>query len=337
VTTYSEAGVDLSAADRHVRRITPAVTSTWNESVVGPFGGFAAGVIIPPGYRRPVLMMTTDGVGTKLELARLADHWAGVGYDLVAMVVDDLAAVGARPIGLVDYLAVGAISPERDAGIVASIARACMEAHCPLLGGETAEHPGVMDPERVDLAAAALGVVEQGEELGPNRVEVGDVVIGLSSPHLRSNGFSLVRSVVSDRRLDDPFPGEDSSLAEVLLRPSVIYSPAIAQVPRQLLKAGAHITGGGLPGNLPRMLPAGLGAEIEGKAWTVPSVFRVIQQWGKIAAAEMTAVFNLGIGFCLIAGPRQAEEVMAAAGHDATVIGKVVPGSGVTWRRHPLE
>jgi phosphoribosylformylglycinamidine cyclo-ligase len=331
VTFYRQAGVDLAAAERHVAAIGPLVTATWNERVVGGFGGFAAGVTLPFGFRNPVLMLTTDGVGTKLELARRLNLWEGVGFDLVAMVVDDLAAVGAQPIGLVDYMAVGSLRPDRDRAIVSSIAAACSSAGCPLLGGETAEHPGVMEADQVDLAAAALGVVEQGEELGPDRVEEGDVVIGLASPNLRSNGFSLVRRVLGDRDLEDAFPGEDASIGEVLLRPSVIYSPAVIEAAAQApVKAAAHITGGGLTGNLSRVLPAGLGIEVDRRSWEVPNVFEVIQQWGQIPNEEMESTFNLGIGFCLVVSPALVDRTIALVGHEARTIGQVVAGARVS-------
>ncbi|HSL25148.1 MAG TPA: phosphoribosylformylglycinamidine cyclo-ligase [Acidimicrobiia bacterium] len=330
MTSYRQAGVDLIGAERHVAAIAPAVTATWNERVVGGFGGFAAGVTLPPGYRNPVLMLTTDGVGTKLELARRLSLWEGVGFDLVAMVIDDLAAAGARPVGLVDYLAVGSLRPDRDTAIVSSIAAACSSAGCPLLGGETAEHPGVMETDQVDLAAAALGVVEQGEELGPHRVEEGDVVIGLASPNLRSNGFSLVRRVLGDRDLEDAFPGEGAPIGEVLLRPSVIYAPAVAgAAASRTVKAAAHITGGGLPGNLSRVLPGGLGIELDRRSWEIPNVFEVIQEWGEIPDEEMESTFNLGIGFCLIVAAPDADSVCRATGHDARVVGRVVAGEGV--------
>lgn len=330
MTTYRRAGVDLEGAEKHIREIGPHVTATWDESVIGSFGGFAAGVTIPAGYRKPVLMMTTDGVGTKLEIARQTGRWEGIGSDLVAMVVDDLAAAGARPIGLVDYMAVGGLDPERDATIVASIASACVVAGCPLLGGETAEHPGVMALDQVDLAATALGIVELGAELSPDKVVTGDLIVGLASPNLRSNGFSLVRPILGDRDLGDPFPGEDGSVGEVLLRSAVIYSPAVlAAIAAGEVHAAAHITGGGLPGNLSRVLPPDLGAILDRHSWTWPPVFRVLQEWGKVSDDEMTRTFNLGIGFCLVVAPDSVDAVLAAAGHDARVIGRVREGSGV--------
>lgn len=331
MTTYRRAGVDLEGAQRHVSEIAPYVTGTWNQQVVGGFGGFAAGVTMPPGFENPVLMLTTDGVGTKLEFARRLQRWEGVGNDLVAMVVDDLAAVGAKCLGLVDYMAVGALEPERDTAIVASIASACAIVGCPLLGGETAEHSGVMAADQVDLAATALGVVERGAELGSHRVTAGDLVIGLASPNLRSNGFSLVRLIVGDRDLNQPFPGEDVALGEVLLRPAVVYAPSVlSAIAVGGIHAGAHITGGGLPGNLSRILPPGLGITLDQSSWSSPRVFRTLQQWGLVTDEEMAATYNLGIGFCLIVDPQSAEAVINAVGHDARVIGLVHQGNGVT-------
>ena len=327
MTTYRRAGVDLAGADRHVASIGPVVTATWNERVVGGFGGFAAGLTLPPGYVEPVLMLTTDGVGTKLELARRYNRWDGVGFDLVAMVVDDLAAAGATPLGVVDYMAVGALDPQRDTAIVASIAEACSLAGCALLGGETAEHPGVMEPDQVDLAATALGVVEKGAELGPHRVEAGDVVIGLASPNLRSNGFSLVRTVVGDRDLQEEVDGR--SLIDWLIEPSVIYSPAVLQaVATGKVHAAAHITGGGLLANLTRVIPEGCQALIDLAAWQPPPIFQRLAEWGDIPSDEMRGVLNMGIGFCLISAPADANGLIELCGHDALVIGKIAPANG---------
>jgi phosphoribosylformylglycinamidine cyclo-ligase len=322
VTSYGRAGVDLGGAERHVRSIASPVTSTWTEHVVGDFGGFAAGVTIPSGYTEPVLMMSTDGVGTKLELARRAGRWEGVGLDLVAMCVDDLAAVGARPIGFVDYLAVGALDPVRDRVIVESVAGACRQAGCPLLGGETAEHPGVMPTDAVDLAGAVMGVVERGSELGPDRVSQGDIVVGLSSPNLRSNGFSLVRAVF----------GEDvDAHLDQLLQPSVIYAPAVLEAADSGgVHAAAHITGGGLAGNLTRALPSGLGAKVDPSTWDRPPVFDLVADRG-VPGTEMWSTFNMGIGFCLIVDPARVNDVMErASNHDPRVIGEVRAGDGVT-------
>jgi phosphoribosylformylglycinamidine cyclo-ligase len=321
VISYKDAGIDLAGADDHVAGISPIVVDTWTESVIGGFGGFAAGVEIPQGYRRPVLMMSADGVGTKLEVARRADRWTGVGFDLVAMCVDDLAAVGGAPLGFVDYLAVGALSPERDTEIVRSIAEACREAGCPLLGGETAVHPGVMDHDAVDLAGAAMGVVEKDAELGPHRVEIGDVIIGLRSPNLRSNGFSLVRSILGDQVTDH---------LDAVLAPSVIYSPEVlAAADTGAVRSAAHVTGGGIPGNLPRALPGHLGAEIDTSSWVVPDVFELISTAGA-RPDEMFRTFNMGIGFCLVVDPQAVSTVEAVVHqHQPLVIGTVTGQPGV--------
>jgi phosphoribosylformylglycinamidine cyclo-ligase len=267
-------------------------------------------------------MMSTDGVGTKLELARRAGAWDGVGFDLVAMCVDDLAAVGARPIGFVDYLAVGALDPERDQVIVESVAAACREAGCPLLGGETAEHPGVMAPGAVDLAGSVMGVVERGSELGPHRVAEGDVVIGLISPNLRSNGFSLVRAVLGE---------EVQGHFDLLLEPSVIYAPAVlAAIGQGGVHAAAHITGGGLAGNLVRALPAGLGARVDPSTWERPSVFDLVADRG-VPETEMWSTFNMGIGFCLVVDPEHVEGALESlSSHTPRIVGEVGPGEGVT-------
>ncbi len=324
MTSYREAGVDLDGADRHTEAIASVVTDTWKSEVIGGFGGFAAGVRIPRGMVDPVLMMSTDGVGTKLEIARMVDHWNGVGFDLVAMCVDDLAAAGAMPVGFVDYLAVGALRPDRDRAIVESVAAACLQAGCPLLGGETAEHPGVMAMDAVDIAGAVTGVVEADAVLGPHRVRPGDVVIGLPSPNLRSNGFSLVRAILGD---------DVVTHADTLLEPSVIYSPTVlAAVAAGGVHAGAHITGGGLAANLSRALPEGVGARIDMSAWERPEVFSMIADRG-VPEEEMRRAFNLGIGFCLVVDADGAEAVLGATAiRDPRPIGVVSDQPGVVLR-----
>lgn len=324
MTSYQEAGVDLEGAARHTESISSTVTDTWKTEVIGAFGGFAAGVRLPGGLTDPVLMMSTDGVGTKLELARRTGRWEGVGFDLVAMCVDDLAVSGARPIGFVDYLAVGSLQPERDQVIVESVASACIQAGCPLLGGETAEHPGVMESDTVDLAGAVMGVVEAAEVLGPARVRDGDVVVGLVSPNLRSNGFSLVRAVLGDEIVHH---------ADALLDPSVIYSPdVLAAVATGGVHAAAHITGGGLAANLTRSLPDGLAASIDSGAWERPAVFSLLTERG-VPEPEMLRTFNLGVGFCLIVDEEAVDRVLTATeAHSPRVIGRVHPGNGVELR-----
>lgn len=321
MVSYREAGVDLEGAGRHTDSIASTVTATWKTEVIGAFGGFAAGVRLPKGIEDPVLMMSTDGVGTKLDVARRAHRWDGVGFDLVAMCVDDLAVAGASPIGFVDYLAVGSLQPERDRAIVESVAAACLRAGCPLLGGETAEHPGVMDPDAVDLAGAVMGVVESRSVLGPDRVRDGDVVIGLLSPNLRSNGFSLVRAVLGDEVADH---------ADILLEPSVIYSPVVlAAVETGGIHAAAHVTGGGIAANLVRSLPEGLGATIDTRTWDRPAVFSLLSERG-VPEEEMRQTFNLGMGFCLVTAEGAVEEVIeVASAHSPRVIGHIRPGHGV--------
>ncbi len=326
MTDYGSAGVDLAGAERHVEAIRSLVTSTWGSNIVGGFGGFAAGIELPAGMRRPVLMMSTDGVGTKLEIARQLRKWDGVGYDLVAMCVDDLTAVGARPIGFVDYMAVGRLDPDRDTSVVASIASACAEVGAALVGGETAEHPGVMDRDAIDLAGAALGVVEAGEEIVGEAVDVGDLVIGLASRNLRSNGFSLVRRLLAGSDWAIRFDG--STIGETVLEPSVLYSAdVLASMATGGVTGAAHITGGGLPGNLGRPLPEGLSARVDTSAWSRPPIFDHLQKIGDIDDGAMFEAFNMGIGFCLIVRPERVSDVAShVSGHDPVVIGEIVEG-----------
>ncbi len=332
MTSYSEAGVDVAAADRFTDSIADKVTATWGDNVVGRFGGFAAGLTIPAGYDEPVLMMTTDGVGTKAEIARVLGIFDGIGWDVVAMCVDDLAAAGAAPFGFTDYLAVGALDSIRDQSLVASVADACAAAGCALLGGETAVHPGVMDPTQFDLAGAALGVAERSAIRDPARVPEGASIVGVASPNLRSNGFSLVRSLFSESDFQRPALG--SSLGRLLLEPSVVYAPAVLEVTRRLPVLGmVHVTGGGLPGNLPRALPDGLTAHVDPSRWEPPPIFGLIRDQGRIAQDEMFRTFNMGVGFALITVDDAAPgviELLAGQGHEAFVIGTVAAGEAVT-------
>jgi phosphoribosylformylglycinamidine cyclo-ligase len=331
--TYRRAGVDLAAAAAVVDRIGGSVTATWRDDVVGGFGGFAAGIRLPAGYRRPVLMMVTDGVGTKAELARRTGLTGGLGADLVAMCVDDLVAAGARPLAMTDYVAVGSIDVEAVAALVGSIAAACAEAGVALLGGETAEHPGVLDPEAFDLAGAAVGIVEEGREVDGSGITPGDVIIGVRSPNLRANGFSLVRRVFDGVDLGDPMPGGgDATVAETILAPSIIYTPAIVALLEQVRPRGmAHITGGGLRDNIARILPGGCEAVIDTGSWEPPPVFAAVAEAGGVDRDEMFAVFNMGIGFVVVTGADDTDDAvasLAASGREADVIGAVVPGDG---------
>jgi len=331
--TYAAAGVDIAAGDAAVERLRSMVTG------IGGFGGqFPLDLTR---FRQPVLVASTDGVGTKLLVARAAGRYDTVGIDLVAMCVDDLVCVGAEPLFMLDYIATGKVDPERIATVVRGIAEGCRQADCALIGGETAEHAGVMAPDELDIAGFAVGAVEDGEQLGPERVVAGDVVIGLPSPGLRSNGYTLARHVLLERAgldLGDPaWDGADVTVADELLRPSVIYAPAVLAARAatgDALHACAHITGGGIVGNLPRVLPEGFGAVLQRSAWAEPRIFEEIRRLGGVADDEMDRVFNRGIGMTLVVGASDADEVLsalAAAGQPGVVIGEVVTGPGVRF------
>ena len=328
MSTYREAGVDLDAAEALVDDITGSVTASWGSDVVGSFGGFAAGIRIPPGYAAPVLMMSTDGVGTKADVARAAGLLDGLGSDLVAMCIDDLAAAGARPIAMTDYLVVGSLQGDTANRLIASVAAACATAGVALLGGETAVHAGVVEDDAFDLAGAALGVVEDGRQVDGSRIRPGDSVVAIGSPNLRSNGFSLIRSaILPEAVLGAPFPLSDETIAEVLLAPSVVYAPAITAVLAAIDVHGlVHVTGGGIEGNLARVLPAVTAAHIDRSTWNPPAVFRFVQEVGRIGDDEMFRVFNMGIGFLVICDPGDTGPVIDSLGdhgHTAWVCGQI--------------
>jgi phosphoribosylformylglycinamidine cyclo-ligase len=327
--TYAGAGVDIGAGDAAVERMKGLVAG------IGGFGGQFP--LDMTRYTQPVLVASTDGVGTKLMVAQATGRYDTVGIDLVAMCVDDLVCVGAEPLFMLDYIATGKVDPDRIATVVGGVHEGCHQAGCSLIGGETAEHPGAMAPDDLDIAGFAVGVVEQGTELGPSRVEAGDLIIGLPSPGLRSNGYTLARHVLLERagrNLGDPaWPGADHTLADELLRPSVIYAPGVLAVRTALgpaLHGCAHITGGGIVGNLPRVLPDDMGAVLDRRSWAEPRIFSEIRQLGSVDEAEMDRVFNRGIGMALVVDPARADDALAAlAAHDlpSTVIGASVPGA----------
>jgi phosphoribosylformylglycinamidine cyclo-ligase len=337
--TYAAAGVDIGAADVAVERIRSIVSSTSRPEVLGSIGGFGGLFALDTDrYRHPVLVSSTDGVGTKLLIAKALDRYDTVGLDLVAMCVDDLVCVGAEPLFFLDYVAVGRLDPDRLAEVVAGIAAGCRRVGCALIGGETAEHPGAMADDDLDVAGFAIGVVERGAELGADRVRDGDVLIGLLSPGLRSNGYSLARHVLLEsagRSLDAPaWAHAGRSLGEELLEPSVLYAPgvvrAIADAPGGL-HAAAHVTGGGLAANLSRVLPGDLDARIRRDSWEVPRIFTEIAATGGIADDEMRRVFNLGIGMVLIVAPESAATVhdaLRTEGIGSVDVGTIVPGRG---------
>ena len=328
--TYRDAGVDVEAAAEAVALIEDLAARARRPEVRAGVGGFAG--LFDLGSGR-LLAAATDGVGTKLEVARMVGRLDTVGIDLVAMCADDVACVGAEPLFFLDYLAVGAVVPERVAAIVAGVGEGCRRAGCALLGGETAEHPGVMDPDRFDLAGFCVGLVEEDRLLGPHRVRGGDVLVGLASSGLHANGYSLVRRALLEGGrigLEDAPTGLGRPLADELLEPTRIYAPLVAALARDgLLHAAAHVTGGGLVDNILRALPEGSGAEIDVASWPVPPVFDLVSREGGVEATEMFATFNMGIGMVLVTDPPAAgavEEVAGDAGVAAYRIGTVRRG-----------
>ncbi len=337
--TYAAAGVDIAAGDAAVGAIAALAATTARPEVLGGVGGFAALFALDTArHRHPVLVSSTDGVGTKLMVARAADRYDTVGVDLVAMCVDDLVCAGAEPLVFLDYLAVGKLVPARIETVVAGVAEGCRQARCALVGGETAEHPGAMAPDDLDLAGFAVGVVERDERLGPERVTDADVLVGLPSPGLRSNGYTLARHILFERagrHLDDPaWDGADHSVADELLVPSVIYAPAVLAALRAAaggVHACAHVTGGGITGNVARLLTGGLDAVLTNDTWETPRIFGELARLGEVDGAEMAGVFNLGLGMVLAVDPSALDAVLGAlgaAGHRACVVGQVVVGSG---------
>jgi phosphoribosylformylglycinamidine cyclo-ligase len=335
--TYAEAGVDIDAGERAVDLIRPLVAATLRPEVLGGLGGFGGLFALDPnGYVQPVLVAGTDGVGTKALVAQATGRLDTIGLDLVAMCVDDLVCQGAEPLFLLDYVSTGAVDPRAMADLVAGVAEGCRQVGATLLGGEMAEHPGVMKPGEFDLVGFAVGVVEREDMLGPSRVQVGDVLIGLPSPGLRCNGYTLARHVLLERAglsLDAPaWPGSSTSLADELLRPSVIYTPAVrAAIDASEVHSVAHITGGGFEGNLPRALPDGTRAVLDRHTWTVPPIFGEIRRLGQVADEEMARVFNLGLGMVMVVGADRVQDALDAlsgAGVDGLVVGRVEAGSG---------
>jgi phosphoribosylformylglycinamidine cyclo-ligase len=315
MTSYKAAGVDLDAADETVARLARHVRSTRRPEVLGDIGGFGGLVAVPGGYEDPVLVSSTDGVGTKLKVAETARRFDTIGIDLVAMCVDDIAVQGADPLFFLDYVGVGRLVPSVVEDIVAGVAEGCRQAGCALVGGEVAEHG---DGHSMDLAGFCVGVVSRTDVLTGAAIEPGDAVVGLLSPGLRSNGYSLARAVL----------GNDPDLADELLRPSVIYSPLMQALRTAVSVHGfAHITGGGLPGNVSRVLPTACDAVIRTGSWPVPAIFGEIQRRGDVADDEMRRVFNLGIGMIAVV-PRDAADTAVDVLGDAVVVGEIVAGSG---------
>jgi phosphoribosylformylglycinamidine cyclo-ligase len=358
--------VDVVAGERAVDLMRAAVESTRRPEVLTGIGGFGAAVSLPEGMRRPVLVSSTDGVGTKTAIATRLHRFDTIGQDLVAMCADDVVCSGAEPLFFLDYVAVGRIVPEGVAEIVASIAAGCRLAGCALVGGETAEHPGLLEAEAFDLAGCCVGVVERDEMIDGSGVEAGDVILGLAASGFHANGFSLIRSLLAQHDLDltTPYqevlgrtlgdrgrdtamvaePGNElATLGEVLLTPTRIYARAVLVARAGLRDTGldihgiAHITGGGLPGNVPRALPSGLGARVDVGAWPMPSAIQFFGALGGIEDDELRATFNGGVGMVLVVPPAAVEplrDVLAAGGVPNWPIGDVVPVERLAGRRY---
>ncbi|MFI7430198.1 phosphoribosylformylglycinamidine cyclo-ligase [Micromonospora sp. NPDC049836] len=336
--SYADAGVSIEAGDRAVELLKSKVKQTRRPEVMGDLGGFAGLFRLDTTkYQNPILASSTDGVGTKLVIAQQLDIHDTVGIDLVAMVVDDLVACGAEPLFLLDYIATGEVVPDKVAEIGAGIADGCRYAGCALLGGETAEHPGVLRPDEYDISATGVGVVEESEILSSERVEVGDVVIAMRSSGLHSNGYSLVRHVLlgaGRMRLDvviDDF-GRQRTLGEELLTPTKIYAQdCLKLIAEAEVRALAHVTGGGIPGNLVRVLPEHVDAVVNRSTWKPQPVFDLIQSKGRIEDPEMEATFNMGVGMFAIVSAEDADRALATLtgrGVDAWQAGEIIEGSG---------
>ena len=348
---YRAAGVDIDAGEKAVELMRASVAATRRPEVIGGLGGFASAMALPGGMRQPVLVSSTDGVGTKTAIAMALGRYDTIGHDLVAMCADDLVCAGAEPLFFLDYVAVGRIFPERVATMVGSIAEGCSLAGCSLIGGETAEHPGLMEPEEFDLAGFCVGVVERDRLLDGTAARAGDALIGIASSGMHSNGFSLIRRIVAENDLDlgegyaelaqrmlgpavEPEPEmAPLTVGEVLLTPTRIYSKAVLSLRRRLDDAGSelrgvsHITGGGLPGNVPRVLPEGLGAQLHPRAWPMPSIMRVIGALGGLSEAELRSTFNGGLGMVCVVPPEASETAIMSLAQDgltAWQVGEVV-------------
>ena len=335
--TYERAGVSISAGEEAVERIKAKVRSTFRPEVIGDIGGFGGLFgFDQTRFRQPVLVSSTDGVGTKALVAQAAGRFDTIGVDLVAMCVDDLVCQGAEPLFFLDYIAVGRLDPDHIEQLVEGVAEGCRQAGCALIGGEMAEHPGAMEAGEFDLVGFAVGVAERDELITGATISAGDALVGLPSPGLRSNGYSLARRILFERAgmsLDDPaFPGAHHTLAEELLKPSVVYAPAIAALLRAVdVRGVAHITGGGIPGNLNRVLPDRVDAVVERSSWEPPRIFDELQRLGDVSDDEMAKVFNLGIGMIVVVpdgDSYKALDVLRSQGQRAVRIGTVTDGTG---------
>ena len=352
---YTRSGVDIAAGDRAVELMRSAIDSTRRPEVLGGIGGFGGAIAIPAGYRDPVIVSSTDGVGTKTSIASQLRRWDTIGVDLVAMCADDVVCSGAEPLAFLDYVAVGRLDPEAVAGLVGGVAAGCREAGCALVGGETAEHPGMLEQGTFDLAGTCLGIVERRDLLDGTAAREGDLIFGLPASGLHSNGYSLVRTLIAqygiplERAYQEQLAmslgdtGRDEALADepelalqtvgdVLLAPTRIYARRLLEARRALRAAGhdirsmAHITGGGLPGNVPRALTMDLGARLEPARWRLPSVMALVAALGGLDGEEVRATFNGGIGMIVVVAPSAAAALEAAL-PEAVLAGEVVPAA----------
>ncbi len=326
--SYKDAGVDIDAGDALVERIKGVAKKTRRPEVMGGLGGFGALCEIPAGYRQPVLVSGTDGVGTKLKLALDLGKHESIGIDLVAMCVNDLVVCGAEPLFFLDYYATGHLNVDTAATVVTGIGEGCLQAGCSLVGGETAEMPGMYEGEDYDLAGFSVGVVEKADIIDGSKVKAGDVLIGIASSGVHSNGYSLVRKIIEVSKADLGRTLDGKPLADVLMAPTRIYiKPLLALIKKLPVHALAHITGGGLPGNLPRVLPQGTDARIDESSWSWPPVFQWLQEKGGVERFEMYRTFNCGVGMVVVVSAENADEAIAhlnAAGEKAWRIGAIV-------------
>lgn len=363
---YRAAGVDVAAGERAVDLMRGHVESTRRPEVVGTLGGFGGAIGIPAGYREPLLVASTDGVGTKTAIAASLGRYDTIGIDLVAMCADDVICCGAEPLAFLDYVAVGRVTPEWVAELVGSVAAGCRDAGCALVGGETAEHPGLMDSDAFDLSGCCIGVVERADVIDGSAVRAGDAIVGLASSGLHANGFSLIRVLLAQWDLDlaEPYqarllrtlgdadaeraiaasPREEmATIGEILLTPTTIYARAILQARAVVRAAGhdlhglAHITGGGLPGNVPRALGEGLAARLDPGRWAMPSVMRLFGALGGMDDEELRATFNGGLGMIAVLPPAAVSAALgtfALHGFEAAVVGEVVDAASVSGARY---
>jgi phosphoribosylformylglycinamidine cyclo-ligase len=330
--TYRDAGVDIDAGDSLVDRIKPMARSTRRPEVLADVGGFAGLMRLPHGLQDPVLVSGTDGVGTKLKVAFATGRHDTIGQDLVAMCANDVATCGADPLFFLDYFATGRLSVDVGAAVVSGIAQGCRLAGCALLGGETAELPGMYADGEYDLAGFCVGVVERSKLLDGTTTRVGDVVIGVRSSGLHSNGYSLARMALLEKGamgLDTVVPELRRTLGEELLEPTRIYARAVQAATRSGgVRACSHITGGGLPGNIPRVLPAGMGVRLDPTQWERPPIFSLIASVGEVEEREMRRTFNLGLGMVIVCDPSRADRVLSSlvtVGERASIVGEVIP------------